>query len=250
MWIYAPEVSLAGGSFDHSTLTVVLKEHVMNGAVDYAAIKKDKRFDEYITALSGIDPYTIHDDNERLAFWINAYNAFTIKLVNEHYPVKSIRDITRGETGPWDIVWIELGKKRYSLNQIEHDVIRKEFDEPRIHMALVCAAVSCPPLRSEAYTGKTLDRQLQDNAAEFLRDTTKNRYDERSNTLHLSELFNWYRKDFVVKYGSAERFALQVMGRPDVKPAVVKYLPYDWGLNDKQTEPTHQPPNVHESPRH
>jgi len=223
--IYAQE------KVDHSLFTKVLKEHVVDGAVDYAAIKTDKRFGKYLEVLAGTDPSTIKDDNERLAFWINAYNAFTIQLINDHYPVKSIRDIKKEGVGPWDFVWIPIGGKKYSLNQIEHEIIRKEFDEPRIHMALVCAAVSCPPLRSEAYEGRKLAAQLDDNSRRFLFDTSKNRYDKTTNTLYLSELFSWYGADFVKTYGSAENFALVVLGLSDVKPAAIKYLPYDWNLN-------------------
>ncbi len=224
-------VSFAQVDAGHKLLNQVLGEHVADGEVDYAAIKKDERFEKCIASLREVTPSAIEDDSERLAFWINTYNAFTIKLVNDHSPVSSIRDIKQGDLGPWDIVWIDIAGKMYSLNQIEHEIIRKEFDEPRIHMALVCAARSCPPLRAEAYVGKTLDAQLEDNSRLFLSDRTKNRYDEKSNTLYLSELFNWYGEDFVKKFSSAQNFALRMMGITDVNPAAVKYLSYDWSLN-------------------
>jgi hypothetical protein len=227
-------LTFAQSTVDHSRFSEVLKQHVADGAVDYPAIKNDKRFAEYLKALSAITPSNIKDKKERLAFWINAYNAFTIELILKNEPVKSIRDIKRGGTGPWDIVWIEIGGERYSLNQIEHEIIRKEFDEPRIHMALVCAAKSCPPLRSEAYDGERLDAQLEDNSALFLFDKSKNRYERETNTLFLSELFSWYGGDFVKKYGSAEKFALRILGAADAKPVAVKYLPYDWSLNSKR----------------
>lgn len=220
---------------NHALFDAMLKQHVMKGAVDYVAFKNDKRFDEYLTQLSRTHPQAIRDEKERLAFWINVYNAFTIKLINDHYPVKSIREIKHGDTGPWDIVWIEIGGTKYSLNHIEHEIIRKEFDEPRIHMALVCAAKSCPPLRAEAYTGSMLDRQLDENSAAFLHDTTKNRYDAASGILSLSELFNWYGTDFIRTYGSAEKFVLTMMHREEVKPKGVRYLPYDWSLNEQRS---------------
>lgn len=227
-------LTFAQSTVDHSRFNEVLKQHVVEGAVDYPAIKKDKRFAEYLKALSAINPSNINDKKERLAFWINAYNAFTINLILKNVPVKSIRDITQGGTGPWDIVWIEIGGARYSLNYIEHKIIRKEFDEPRIHVALVCAAKSCPPLRSEAYDGQRLDAQLEDNSALFLLDKTKNRYEKETNTLFLSELLSWYGGDFVKKYGSVEKFALTIMGLSDTKPVSVKYLLYDWSLNAKR----------------
>jgi hypothetical protein len=220
---------------EHKLFNQVLGDHVADGEVDYAAIKKDERFEKYIASLREVTPSAIKDDNERLAFWINAYNAFTIKLINDHSPISSIRDIKQGDLGPWDIVWIDIHGKRYSLNQIEHEIIRKEFDEPRIHMALVCAAKSCPPLRSEAYVGRTVDAQLEDNSRLFLLDRTKNRYDEKSNALYLSELFNWYGEDFVKRFGSAQNFALRMMGITDVNPAALKYLSYDWSLNGKNS---------------
>jgi hypothetical protein len=217
----------------HSLFTSVLRDHVHNGVVDYSAIRSDSRFDRYLESLRKTNPTAIGDMKERLAFWINAYNAFTIKLINDYYPVKSIRDIKRGDTGPWDIVWVDIGGKTYSLNQIEHDIVRKEFEEPRIHMALVCAAVSCPPLRSEAYTGTTLDRQLDDNGRIFLGDLEKNRYDAEKDILYLSEIFNWYGSDFNAKYGSHVQYALQVMRLDEVKPSEVKYVSYNWSLNGR-----------------
>lgn len=227
-------VESAIAQVDHSLFDDVLKKHVVNGAVDYAAIKKDGRLEKYTKQISTREPATIKDSHDRLAFWINAYNAYTIKLILDNYPVTSIRDIKKGDTGPWDIVWIDIHDRQYSLNQIEHEIIRKEFDEPRIHMALVCAAVSCPPLRSEAYIGKTLDRQLSDNSKIFLSDKSKNRYDQSTNVLYLSELFSWYGKDFVSAYGSAEAFALKMLGvNPETSPQI-KYLSYDWSLNLKR----------------
>jgi hypothetical protein len=216
---------------DHALFTLVLRQYVTNGEVKYTAIKNDDRFHKYLAQLSQTDPHALKGESERLAFWINAYNAFTIKLIADHYPVKSIRDIKHGDAGPWDRVWIQINGTMYSLNQIEHEIIRNEFDEPRVHMALVCAARSCPPLRSEAYTGRMLARQLDENARAFLTDTSKNRYDAATGTLYLSELFRWYGNDFTARYGSAEKFALKMMRLENVKPTAVRYLPYDWSVN-------------------
>jgi len=232
-WLFALGFPFPSIDPDHGLLTAVLQDYVAEGMVDYKSIRADQRFDQYLAYLSETNPYEIKDESERLAFWINAYNASTIKLVIDHYPVESIRDIKQGSKGPWDIVWINIGGKQYSLNHIEHEIIRKEFDEPRIHMALVCAATSCPPLRSEAYEGSKLEQQLSENAKRFLSDREKNRYDAETSTLYLSEIFSWYGDDFNKKYGSAAAFALSVMGRNDVKPSVVQYLSYDWRLNNR-----------------
>jgi Protein of unknown function, DUF547 len=218
---------------DDSLFTRVLADHVVDGKVNYAAMKNDRRFATYIDQVEHADPGSCPSRNDSLAFWINAYNAFTIKLIVDHYPVASIRDVNVPGTSAWDIQWIRIGDAVVSLNQIEHSIIRKQFDEPLIHMALVCAAVSCPPLRSEAYVGATLPDQLRDNAARFLADTSKNRYDAATNTLYLSEIFNWFGDDFAARYGSAEQFALQGLGIADVKPAKVVYLTYDWSLNSQ-----------------
>jgi Protein of unknown function, DUF547 len=216
---------------DHTVFTTVLQDHVRRGKVDYPALKKDERFDRYLEMLAKTDPAAIRDRKDRLAFWINAYNAFTIRLINDHYPVKSIRDIEKGGKGPWDIEWITINDSTYSLNEIEHEIIRKKFDEPLIHMALVCAAISCPPLRSEAYTGKKLEAQLRDNAKAFFSDPGKNHYDAQSGTLYMSELLNWYGDDFNGRYGSAKQFALKELGVPNAQPKKVEFLPYDWSLN-------------------
>ncbi len=217
----------------HVLLTGVLRDHVVNGAVDYSAIRSDKRFARYLASLRKVDPYSISNQDERLAFWINAYNAWTIQLIIDHYPVKSIRDIQENGKGPWDITWIDIAKRKYSLNQIEHEVIRKLFDEPRIHVALVCAARSCPPLRSEAYVGGKLGEQLEDNARRFLNDASKNGFEKETNTLYLSELFSWYGDDFVTRYGSVSNFALTLLGVSRSQPPAIKYLPYDWDLNSR-----------------
>ena len=128
-------------------------------------------------------------------------------------------------------MWIRIGGKEYSLNQIENDIIRKEFHEARIHMALVCAARGCPPLRSEAYVGNQLDEQIDDNTNAFLKDQSRNHYDAREKTLYMSEVFKWYGSDFKERFGSVEAFVRSRLDSLDVQ--TFKYLPYDWQLNGK-----------------
>jgi hypothetical protein len=217
----------------HSLLTEVLRDHVTDGNVDYTAIRNDGRFVDYLASLRLVDPSSIKNRDERMAFWINAYNAFTIQLILDHYPVESIRDIQVNGKGAWDIMWIGIGESTYSLNQIEHEILLKQYDEPRIHMALVCAARSCPPLRPEAYVGEKLSPQLEDNTRIFLTDATKNRFEKETHTLFLSELFSWYGGDFVKKYGSVSSFVLNVLGAPEGSSPTIKYLPYDWALNSR-----------------
>ncbi len=217
--------TLAQTSSMHSHFDAALKDHVVNGMVEYEAMKTDKRFIVYINVLTSTDPSEITDENERLAFWINAYNAFAIKLVCDNLPLKSINELGQGSVSARDIAWIEIGGKQYSLNQIEHEIIRKEFDEPRVHFALVCAAKGYPPLRSEAYVASRLDEQLDNNARAFLLDTTKNRYDRETKTLYLSELLN--QKG----HSTASAFVMEILGMKGVRPAAIKFIPFDWSLN-------------------
>jgi len=224
-------LSFSNGGVDHSLFDKVLHKYVVNGLVDYAGLKKDKSFEKYLSLLSETNFSDIPNEKARLVYWINAYNAFTLKLIVDHYPVKSIRDIEKDGKGPWDIAWIRIGKQMLSLNNIENDIIREEYAEPLVHMALVCAAISCPPLRSEAYTPEKLFAQLKENTKAFFRDPLKNRYDEKTNTIYLSELLNWYGSDFDDRYGSGEKFGMMELGVDPMKKPGVKYLPYDWSLN-------------------
>lgn len=219
----------------HELFTAVLNEHVKDGFVDYPAIKNDKRFTAYLAILADTDPTAIAESNERLAFWINAYNAFTLKLIIDHWPVTSIRDINKRGAGPWQLRWIRIGATTYSLDEIEHEIIRKEFDEPRIHAALVCAAESCPPLRQEAYTGNRLEKQLEENMQRFLHDPSKNRYDQESNILYLSEVFNWFGSDFGKRHGSALQYVIKSLKLSPASEPAVKFLPYNWNLNTVST---------------
>jgi hypothetical protein len=158
---------------------------------------------------------------------------FTVKLVCDHYPVGSIKDIRRGipfVNSVWDIKFIEIEGIGYDLNNIEHGIIRKEFDEPRIHFALNCASASCPDLRPEAYTAEKLESQLDEQTIAFLSDTTKNRISV--DKLELSRIFFWYKGDFRQGGKGLQTFIDQhTTKRVDVN-AKIDYRPYDWSLND------------------
>jgi len=188
-------------AFDHARFDELLGRHVLHGAVDYDAFAVSPEFGSYLSALAGFDP-TALPGQDRLAFWINAYNAYTIHLVNVHGERDSIRNIEAGVErlevkGPWSAPVAKIGGRVYSLDQIEHEILRERFDEPRIHFALVCAAASCPPLRSEAYVGDRLDSQLDDQARTFLtRSPEKNRVDVAEGVLYASPIFDWFREDF------------------------------------------------------
>jgi len=224
-----------GPSFDHSALDTLLKKHVdANGWVDYAGIKADVRtLDEYLAAVETA-PLDELGRSERLAFLLNAYNAFTIKLIVEHYPIDSIRDIPDA----WDLVRWKAGGHTWSLDQIEHEQIRPAFVEPRIHFALVCAAVSCPPLRSEAFAAERLEEQLETQTAFVHNHASWFKFEKRKNRVGLTKLYQWYDGDFAQVSGSVLKYAGDF--NADLKAQLDKgrepgidWLPYDWSLNDK-----------------
>lgn len=236
--------------FDHShqAWTVFLQKHVnMKGpasTIDYKSIKNDpKDLNEYLKSLEAVsqDEFNRFSQNDKLAFLINAYNAFTVKLIVDHYPVKSIKDIGSLFSSPWKKKFFRLLGEERHLDNIEHDMIRKQFNEPRIHFAVNCASVGCPALRNEAFVASQLDKQLEDAAVSFISDKTRNRYSSEAKKLELSSIFKWYGSDFPKKYGSLEAFlALRITSNPEHqkiirdKKADVSYLDYDWSLNEEK----------------
>lgn len=225
----------------------ILKEYVKDGLVNYKELKEDKRLNEYINLLVNTDPSKIKDRNDQLAFWINAYNAYTLKIICDNYPVKSITDLNSGgevisyilKTTVWDKDLVVINHKKMSLNDIEHGIIREKYNDPRIHFALVCAAISCPPLRSEAYIGSRLNEQLNDQGRGFFADTTKNRFNLKTHTVYLSKILDWYGSDFgnndaeillrITKYLPAN-----IAKGIDESPGKwnVEFNDYNWSLNE------------------
>ena len=231
----------------HELFTKILNDYVVNGFVKYNELKSDKRLDEYLIQLSKTDPEKISNKNDKLAFWINVYNAFTLKLIVENYPVESINDLHTGGLiigqllgkTVWHKEWIKIGGKTLSLNNIEHDIIRKEFNEPRIHFALVCAAFSCPPLRFEAFEGFKLHEQLDDQAKMFFNDKNKNQFDIKTKTAKLSKILDWYDEDFGKNDEEVLKYVAQFL--PDeiseninknLSQWDIDFLSYNWDLNE------------------
>lgn len=182
----------------------LLKKYVFNGLVDYDNLSKDKNLDKYIDALSNFNPNTLNDKKTRLAFWINAYNAYTLKVIVDNYPISSINELHTGgkiiahilKKTVWDKDFVVINNKKMTLNHIEHEIIRAKFKDPRIHFALVCGAISCPPLRNEAFVGSKLNEQLDDQARKFFADPSKNTFDGKNRVAHLSKILDWYGSDF------------------------------------------------------
>ncbi|MEL7799411.1 DUF547 domain-containing protein [Idiomarina loihiensis] len=243
--------TVAASNFDHrhTPFTKVLKQHVtvydnnLKSAVDYTSLAaQPDALNQYLNTLSAVTSaqYQQWNANQQLAFLINAYNGFTLKLIIDNMAefksgeATSIRDLGGFFSGPWDQEFFTLLGEKRTLNWLEHDKIRVDFDEPRIHAALVCAAVSCPKLRSEAFTGNNLETQLEDQMATFLSDDDKNGID--ADGIYLSKIFDWYGEDFgglknylrnyskVLADNAAERQRLQ-------SDFSIRYIDYNWQLN-------------------
>ncbi|NIN34572.1 MAG: DUF547 domain-containing protein [Gammaproteobacteria bacterium] len=236
-------------AFDHSYRdygrlldeVVVLKGQQTR--VDYANLKSlSDRLDKLASEFSRVplSTYTIWDSEQQLAFLINAYNLFTLQLVTRHYPdIESINDIGGFFGSPWKIRFFSLFGEKQHLDYLEHELIRNTFPEPRIHFALVCASISCPPLVKTPYQGAQLDKQLATVTHQFLTDPERNRYRSGDNVLELSSLFKWYKKDFIAHSGSLVAFvapylflgnAAAVEDLMYADPGI-QFLPYDWLLN-------------------
>jgi hypothetical protein len=220
----SPE-SPAGG-VSHQIWDALLRQYVSaGGTVDYRSLKEDRaKLEQYLDHLAANPVQSNWSRNEKMAYWINAYNAFTVKLIIDNYPLSSIRDLHGGN--PWDVKWVELGNKTYTLNQIEHDILRPQFKDPRIHFAVNCAAASCPPLLNRAFTSGQLDQQLDRQATSFINNSNYNKL--RRDQVRISKIFEWYRQDFGNLTGYLNKYA-DIDIRPDAK---IEFLEYNWNLND------------------
>ena len=237
----AAALAAGNAAFDHAAFDRALKARVAGGTVDYDAFARAPEFPHYLDALSRARPDAL-PEKEQIAFWINAYNAYTIQLVNAHGERQSIRNIDKTlgvmkAMGPWKEEMVRAGGRTLSLDFVEHEILRKRWREPRIHFALVCAARSCPPLRSEAYTGARLEAQLDDQARLFIaRSPEKNRVDVEHATLYLSPIFGWFKDDFGPDLGRfLARYVPEGPARALLESGAFKVVetPYDWSLNKK-----------------
>lgn len=227
----------------HVLFTEVLQEYTVQKEnvvlIDYERLSKNsKKLEMYLNQLESISyPDLLKlERSKRLAFWINAYNAYTVKLVIDKYPIDSIKDIKSGDfwnrlfrKGPWKLKFIPLFGMKMSLDDIEHGVLRPKYDEPRIHFAINCASISCPPLRREAYTFDRIEEQLEDSTLKFLNDIKNNQV--KGDEIEISKVFKWFKEDFEKKYGSVENFIQQKLKLPN-KKYDLDYKSYNWDLND------------------
>ena len=213
-------------NIDHSLWDHLLKQYVADhGDVNYKGFKQDvDLLNTYINQLSTTIPSEHWSKQEQLAYYINVYNANTVKLIIDHYPIKSIKDIKN----PWSKKRIYIGDKNYSLSEIENDILRK-LDEPRIHFAINCASKSCPKLLNVAYTAENVDSLLELTAKEFINNPDKNRISE--NSVQLSKIFDWYKKDFTDNGSLIDYINHYSLVKINSK-AKIDYLEYDWNLNE------------------
>ena len=201
------------------------------GRVDYQSLKNNETLlDNYLAYIQNNEPTKDWSSNKKKAFWINTYNAYTIKIILNNYPLKSIRDIKIDGKTAWKIPFVKVGQKRYTLDQIEHEILRKKFNDPRIHVGVNCASVSCPRLWNFAFTEDNIAYSLDNLMKVFINDTTRNKISK--NNVALSEIFNWFSKDFM-KNGTIINYLNTYAAIKISEKASIKYLTYDWSLNKK-----------------
>ncbi len=238
--------------FDLKYYADTLQKYVnSSGQVNYEKLKNNRqKLDQFNAGLGAVTPemYKTWTEEEKIAFWLNAYNSLTLESIINNYPVKSIRDIP----GVWKGQKFNVMAQEMTLDQIEHEVLRKQFNEPRIHMALVCASIGCPPLKMEPYTGEKLDKQLAQQSRRFLSNAEHFRIDSQNKKVYVSSIFKWFGEDFEKTYGQSQNlkglnpketafinFIQNHLNQTDQKYLSsggyqITYLNYDWSLNNEQ----------------
>jgi hypothetical protein len=209
-----------------------LQKHVdEKGNVDYKTLKKEEAtLDTYLTYLEKANTTSFSSANAEKAFWINAYNAYTLKIILSNYPLKSITKIKEKGKTAWKIPFVKVGGKTYTLDHVEHEILRKKFKDPRIHVGVNCASGSCPKLANFAFTAENIDAALEKLMKAFINDPTRNKL--KKNSVQISEIFNWFKGDFTAD-GSVIDYINKYANSKVNKKAKIKYLPYDWNLNGK-----------------
>ena len=226
----------AGNPVDHSAYARLLKQHVADGVVDYRGLKQNEdALDRYLDSLSAVDPSQL-SQSDRFAFYANAYNAWTIKLILMNYPgIESIKETGSLLRSPWKKRFVKLEGREMSLDEIEHDTLRAQYKDPRIHFAVNCASKGCPPLYPMPFEGAILENQLNEVTRLFINDPARYRLDGQ--TLWVSKIFDWYGGDFnddpvgfFLLYAEGDLKSQLTRQRGQLK---VDYLDYDWSLNGR-----------------
>lgn len=215
-----------------SILNNLLQKHVSgDGFVDYKSFKSDEaELNSFISYLEQTSPDISWSINKKKAFWINAYNAYTIKLILENYPLKSIMDIKKEGKSAWKIPFVKVGGNIYTLDHIEHKILREKLFDPKIHVGVNCASGSCPKLGNVAFTEENVDAELTKLMKAFVNDVTRNKLSKKK--VQISEIFNWFKGDFT-KNGSVVDYLNQFSDTEIKSNARISYLKYDWTLNGK-----------------
>ena len=230
---YHPSNPIGASQFSHELFDQTLQEHVHHGVVNYSGYAADPRLTQYLHDLNRLDPTTLPTRNDRLAFWINAYNAFAIQGILDGYSPKT----WAGKYRYFVKRDYMVGGAKVNLYAVERAILIPEFREPRIHFAIVCASRSCPKLRSWAFTPDKLDQQLDDSARLFINDPNRNVFDRQQKIAYLSKIFDWFTDDFVSHSGSLTKYVAQYVEDPELAEELVQetyqveFLEYDWNLN-------------------
>lgn len=250
-----------GFDHDHAVFDRVLSKYVSQGRVDYAGLAKDRGgLDEYVESLSRAPGEPEWTRSQRLAFWINAYNALTLQAIVDHYPIRkkgdnpfpenSIRQIE----GVWDEIRWTVAGRRHTLNEIEREILRAELDEPRIHFAIVCASIGCPPMPAHAFRSGAVEDQLETAARQFVRSDQYVRIDAKRKKTEISKIFQWFHDDFdgylrndlqleevKKEYRGVMSFLYDRLEDPAHRAFVarggyeIEFLEYDWSLNERKS---------------
>jgi uncharacterized protein DUF547 len=230
---FQPIDPIAPDRVSHQTWDQIVQAHVHNGQVDYSAIQADSQLDGYLEELNRIDPAKLPTRQHQLALWINAYNAFAVKGILDHYSPMTLWGRYRYFIGRD----YQVGGATINLYDLEREVLIEQFHEPLMHFAIVCASTSCPKLQPWAYQPDQLDRQLAHAAREFINDPTRNRFDRKQKVASLSMIFQWFEKDFAEAAGSVSAYVARYVDDPELAKELVQpgyrieYLKYDWSLN-------------------
>jgi len=228
---FSPGNPIPASEFSHQTLHELLDANVKNGIVNYPNIAVDGRLERYLASLNRVDPQAFGAD-DRLAFWINAYNAFAIKGILDRYSPMTLW----GRYRYFIAREYQVGGRAVNLYDLERRILIP-FRDPRIHFAIVCASASCPRLQSWAYRSEGIREQLDHVARLFVNDTKRNRFDRQRKIAYLSKIFDWFAGDFVEQSGSVQRYVGRYVDDPELAKELdnvsytVEFLDYDWTLN-------------------